>query len=115
MVENNIAIIVGSMPAVATFARVYVSELKVIKALRFKLRRTKSDSSGGESKPSFGRNDLATIGSPNARRLGSHELTGTTATTAQTISDKDYNSLSSIRTVENDGNDPQPRSMERLV
>lgn len=116
MVENNIAIIVGSMPAVATFVRVYVSELGAIKALRLTLRSIKGgDRSGGESKPSFGREDLATIGSPNARRPGSHELTGITATTAQPIPDKGYLYLGSTRTAENHNHGAEPSSTERLV
>ncbi|KAK4236589.1 hypothetical protein C8A03DRAFT_16781 [Achaetomium macrosporum] len=54
IVENNVAIIVSSMPAFATFMRVYVSETTFAKSLLSKLGSSKSNGSYDfPTKPSF--------------------------------------------------------------
>ncbi|KAL2291454.1 hypothetical protein FJTKL_12851 [Diaporthe vaccinii] len=47
LIENNVAIIVGSMPAFASFLRQYVPELSFIKSLKSKLLRDSSKGSSG--------------------------------------------------------------------
>jgi len=114
MVENNVAIIVGSMPAVASFMRVYVSESTIYKTVRSKIRRTNGDHSGKGSKPSFRRPDLATFGSPNVQGPGSYELTDPTVTKAHVVHDEHYH-LRRNRTAEDQKHYAQPDSTERLV
>ena len=65
VVENNVAIIVGSMPAFAKFLRLYVAEFSVIRSLRTKLSRAFSSGNSPNSSrlPSAG--PIGTIGSPN--------------------------------------------------
>ncbi|KAI7775502.1 hypothetical protein LA080_006745 [Diaporthe eres] len=87
LVENNVAIIVGSMPAVATFVRVYVSESTIIKTLRSKIRRTHDSELSKDPRSSFRKPNLATFGSPNVQRPGNYELTDPTVTAAQVIPD----------------------------
>lgn len=85
MVENNVTIIVGSMPVVATFVRVHISQLAIIKILRYKIRCTTGNYSGEDYKPHFRRPELATFGSPNVRNSGSYERTDSTVMATQVV------------------------------
>lgn len=75
LVENNVAIIVGSMPAFASFLRIYVSGSSFFKTLRSKLT---PGSSKGES--ALDSNDLplppklGTFGSSHPKKAPYHEL-----------------------------------------
>ena len=108
------AIIVGSMPAVATFMRVYVSESALVKTLWSKIRGTNGDYSGKNLKPSFPRPDLATFGSPNVRGPGCYELTDPTVTTTGVIPDEPH-LLHSDSIAGYHQTYAQPNSTERLV
>ncbi|KAI5921810.1 hypothetical protein F4810DRAFT_325326 [Camillea tinctor] len=74
VVENNVAIIVGSMPAFANFIRIYVSETKAFKSLQSMLRGSRNDSSKDIQKAPQGP-ELATFGSPRPRGPSYYELT----------------------------------------
>ena len=67
MVENNVAIIVASMPAFANLMRLHVFESSFYKSVRSKMFTPKRASSGAPSIPSFVRGSLRTFGSPRRR------------------------------------------------
>ncbi|KAI0100870.1 hypothetical protein GGR51DRAFT_531253 [Nemania sp. FL0031] len=88
MVENNVAPIVGSMPAFATFVKVYVSESTIVKTLRstfFTSQSSPSDVSKDQS------TKLRTFGSPSRHVPGYYELTETTMKSQSTIPDRGNN------------------------
>ncbi|KAK7708154.1 hypothetical protein SLS64_006976 [Diaporthe eres] len=114
LVENNVAIIVGSMPAVATFVRIYVSESTIIKTLRSKIRLTHDTELSKDPRSSLRKPNLATFGSPNVQRPGNYELTDPTITAAQVIPDEQY-LLSRNHTAESHHPNAHPNSTERLV
>lgn len=72
IVENNVAIIVGSLPAFANFLRIYVHDTALVRSLRSKLSSRSGDSKGSTRRSSGGGEKLKrwTVGSsqPRARR-----------------------------------------------
>ncbi|KAK3317713.1 hypothetical protein B0T19DRAFT_435452 [Cercophora scortea] len=67
-VENNIAIIVASMPAFAKFTRIYIAELGPVKRIVSRIRRGRLNSSTSLSKMTPPRNPINTYGSPLPRK-----------------------------------------------
>jgi hypothetical protein len=119
VVETNVALIVGSTPAVAAFLRTYVSESAFMKSLWARIRGTKSEYSGKDSKPSQTVRIprlLATFGSSNVQRprAGTYELTDAAVAAAQGFADEG-NLLSNVPTAEHKQLYAQPNSTERLV
>ncbi|KAM4066412.1 hypothetical protein HRG_000516 [Hirsutella rhossiliensis] len=84
LIENNVAIVVGAMPAFASFLRIHVSDLVLFRSLRSKLRPNgNSGFSPSNSKASSPKKELATIGSPPRQRLY-YELSETALVKSQT-------------------------------
>ncbi|KAI1478785.1 hypothetical protein F4774DRAFT_144272 [Daldinia eschscholtzii] len=76
IVENNVAIIVGSLPVFVNFLRLYVYESAIYKSLRSKLSSGSRDGvSGFEQGGSWPDQAPWTYGSPQERQPQYHELT----------------------------------------
>ncbi|KAK0616094.1 hypothetical protein B0T17DRAFT_540195 [Bombardia bombarda] len=74
--ENNVAIVVGSMPAFANFMRLHVAELPTIRSLRSKLWSGSSNDKSGFGSSGEVANPVATFGSPQPRKPAAYyELT----------------------------------------
>ncbi|CAJ2508297.1 Uu.00g094830.m01.CDS01 [Anthostomella pinea] len=75
IVENNVAIIVGSLPAFANFLRLHVSETAFYKSLRSRLGSgSKGQISDFKQKDSWQKRTLRTFGSPQKHHPRYHEL-----------------------------------------
>ncbi|KAK3689478.1 hypothetical protein B0T22DRAFT_513889 [Podospora appendiculata] len=67
-VENNIAIIVASMPAFAKFTRIHIAELGPVKRILSRIKRGRLNSSTSLSNITPPRNPVNTYGSPMPRK-----------------------------------------------
>ncbi|KAF2966392.1 hypothetical protein GQX73_g7171 [Xylaria multiplex] len=82
--ENNVAIIVGSLPAFANFLRTYVSQATFYKSLRSKLSFGSSNYASDTDQHGLPRNrSLWTFGSPPKRQLQYHELSNSAILTSR--------------------------------
>ncbi|KAK6953886.1 hypothetical protein Daesc_003848 [Daldinia eschscholtzii] len=84
IVENNVAIIVGSLPVFVNFLRLYVYESAIYKSLRSKLSFGSRDGvSGFEQGGSWPDQAPWTYGSPQERQPQYHELTSSAVLSSQ--------------------------------